>query len=102
MIAILGSAPASSSSAANSASLYVEALQVLSLAAVVGLNLDLLLELIGHLLLSLAAVHPVGFRLAVETVDLELGAPLADGPSLVALFAAQATSPAALGTADLG
>ncbi|KZL81226.1 hypothetical protein CI238_11090 [Colletotrichum incanum] len=94
VVAVLG--------AADVVAVDIEALQVLALAAVVGLDLDLLLEVVGHLLLALAAVHPVGLGLAVVAGDLELGAAVADGAGLVALLAAQATRPAALGAANLG
>jgi hypothetical protein len=72
-------------------------LEVPALSPMGGLSLDFLLQPLRLLLLQLGAIHPLGLVIAVEAVDLEGEAALAERPLLVALFASKTTRPAAAG-----
>lgn len=80
----------------------LEALKVLAFPALVGAYPNLTLELQSHLLLTLAAIHPLGPGVAKVAGDLENGTALARRAGLVALFATKTTRPTALGAADFG
>lgn len=69
----------------------LDSLEVASLASLGGLALDLELEPFGPVLLRVGRLHPFGLLVAVEALDLEGGASIAQRSCLVTLLAPEAT-----------